>query len=426
MEEQNSYIETYIKKFAERKSRIVVLISAVISVICSLLFMTENKLNALTTLFTILMLCAGITSIIYVTDMDGKNKYRNDILIGGITLNLIGILIRIIKIGLAFSIRFFVGYCVFGVAVILFIIKLSKNKVKEKGIIILLSILSIYCVFEFFYANISYVNGFTSAIYRIAEASLFISYIGILMMNKADYQSFSDNVGTYKMQIPSLKICFGIYVLLIVLVFGIGTVKNLDKIHINTNIVQKNETIQKDDAEEKNEKVEKNEKITSANSEAEAEPTTTPTPTPKPIQTISLGEKITTDSFEFTLNKVVLSHNVEPDNPPSYYTYYAASDGQVYIYVNASVKNLTQQNIRCDGVYSVTANYNNGYKYNGFNIVSDTDGDFTYANINSINPLQTMGIHCLVDCPQEVETAENPLNLTIKLRDGKEFLYTIR
>lgn len=71
-------------------------------------------------------------------------------------------------------------------------------------------------------------------------------------------------------------------------------------------------------------------------------------------------------------------------------------------------------------------NDNNGYTYKGFNIITDTDGDFTYSNINSITPLQTMGIHCLIDCPKEVETSENPLVLTIKLRDGKEYLYTVR
>ncbi len=144
------------------------------------------------------------------------------------------------------------------------------------------------------------------------------------------------------------------------------------------------------------------------------------------LSAIALGEMVTTDDFEFTLNKVELSYNVEPENPPSYYTYYAASEGQVYIYVNATVKNLTQQDIRCDNVYSVTANYNNGYKYKGFNIITDSDGDFNYSNINSISPLQTMGIHCLVDCPSEIETSGNPLELTIKLRDGKEYLYTVR
>lgn len=144
------------------------------------------------------------------------------------------------------------------------------------------------------------------------------------------------------------------------------------------------------------------------------------------IPEISLDEKITTDDFEFTLNKVELSYNVKPDNPPSFYSYYEADEGQVYIYINASVKNLKQQEIACDEVYTVTANYNNGYTYEGFNIITDTDGDFSYANINDITPLQTLGIHCLIDCPEEVETSDNPLTLTIKFRDGKEYLYKVR
>lgn len=420
MENQKSYIEIYIKKFAGRKSRIVVLISAVVAFICTFLFMTENKLNALTTLYSLLLLCASIANIIYVSDINGKICHRNDIIIGGIALNLTGILLRIIKIGLVFSVRFFIGYCFFGVAVILLAIKLSKNTIKENIIIVLFSLTAFYCIFEFFYANTNYVKGFTAAIYRISEAALFIGYIGVLIMNKTNYQNFSDNVGNFKTQIPSLKICFGIYALIIVLIIGIGTVKNLDKIHIKTNVIQQTEQEAKNVAEEKSEAVHKNETITSAASESK------PIPSQEPVQTIALGEKVTTDDFEFTLNKVELSYNVEPANPPSYYTYYAASEGQVYVYVNATVKNLTQQTIRCDEIYSVTANYNNGYTYKGFNIITDTDGDFTYANINSITPLQTMGVHCLIDCPKEVESSENPLVLTIKLRGGKELSYTIR
>ena len=159
-----------------------------------------------------------------------------------------------------------------------------------------------------------------------------------------------------------------------------------------------------------------------ANSNEETSPAVEKQTTPS----ISIGETVTTDDFEFTLNKVKLSYNVEPDNPPSYYSYYAAEDGQVYIYINASVKNLSKHDIQCDDIYSVTADYDNGYTYQGFNIITDTDGDFTYANINVINPLQTLGVHCLVDCPEEIETSEKPLFITVKFRDGSEYLYNIR
>ena len=141
---------------------------------------------------------------------------------------------------------------------------------------------------------------------------------------------------------------------------------------------------------------------------------------------ISIGQKVVTENCEFTLNKVELSYDVKPQNPPSYYTHYPASDGQVYIYINATVKNIQKQSLECDEIYSVEADYDNGYKYIGFNIVNDSDGDFTYANINSVEPLQTRGVHCLIDCPEEVETSSKPLSITIKMKDGSDYLYKIR
>lgn len=425
MEDNNSYIEKYIKDFTKSKTRIFTMLFSIISVIFTLIFITENKLNAITTIYAILMLCAGIAAVIYTSDIYNKNKYCNDILVCGLALNLTGVLLRIIKLGIVFSIRYFIGYCAFACIIILMIIKLSKNKIKEKPIILFSIIMTLYCLFEFFYTNMLFVNGFTAAMYRISETALLLAYISILIMNKADYEAFSEKVGNYKTQIPSLKICLGIFAIIAVTAVGIGTVKNIDKIHFNSRTIEKSE---KPEDKVDSDKTEKNENITSTKKQnesvSEAPPTSTPSKEPTP--TIALGETVNTDSFEFTLNKVDLSYNVEPDNPPSYYTYYAASDGQVYVYVNATVKNLTQQTMRCDEIYSVTANYNNGYTYKGFNIITDTDGDFTYSNINSITPLQTMGIHCLIDCPKEVETSENPLVLTIKLRDGKEYLYTVR
>lgn len=431
MEDNGSYIEKYIKDFAKSRTRMFITIFSIISVIFVLLFMTENKLNAITMIYAIFMLCAGIAVVIYASDIYNKNKYRNDILICGLALNLTGFLLRVIKLGIIFSIRYFIGYCALACVIILMIIKLSKNNISEKPIVVFLVIMTLYCLFEFLYTNILFINGFTAAMYRISEVTLLLAYISILITNKADYQEFSEKVGNYKTQIPSLKICLGIFMIIAVTAIGIGIVKNIDKIHFNRNTTEKIEKIEKAEKTEdkvESDKIKKNETITSTKEQNESvsETTSTSDLTKEPIPTISLGETVKTDSFEFTLNKVELSYNVEPDNPPSYYTYYAASDGQVYVYVNATVKNLTQQTIRCDGIYSVMANYNNGYTYKGFNIITDTDGDFTYSNINSITPLQTMGIHCLIDCPKEVETSGNPLALTIKLRDGKEYLYTVR
>lgn len=144
------------------------------------------------------------------------------------------------------------------------------------------------------------------------------------------------------------------------------------------------------------------------------------------IQEINIGETIITTQMEYTLNGVEFSHDVTPQNPPSFYTHYPADAGQVYIHIDSDIKNLAKSDLGCDEVYSVTADYNQGYTYQGGAIVEDTDGDFTYANITNINPLQTLGVHCLIDCPEEVETSTNPLYLIITLNDGSQYKYTIR
>lgn len=144
------------------------------------------------------------------------------------------------------------------------------------------------------------------------------------------------------------------------------------------------------------------------------------------IPEIKLGQTISTENFDFTLNKVELSYRVEPDYKPSYYHYYDAPENEIYVYVNASIKNKKKMSVDCDTIYTATVDYNDGYTYDGFHIADDYDGDFTYANITDIDPLQTLGVHSLISCPEEVETSDAPLFVTIKIRGGEEYKYTIR
>lgn len=423
MEEQSSYIEQYIKKFAEKKSRIAVLICSAVSVICSLLFMTENILNASTTLYTILTLLTGAAGIIYVTDIKDKNRHRNDILIGGIALHLAGILLRIIRTGLSFSVRFFIGYCFFGAAVILLAAKLSKDKGKEKNIIFFFSAAALYCIFEFFYANTYYISSFTSAMYRIAEASLFIGYIGILLMNKNNFREFSDNVGNYKAQVPSLKTCFGIYVLFIALITSIGTVKNLDKIQNKTTIVHRNVTAQKshtkEKTEEKSEKIEKNEKITSAKDD------TKPISAEAAVQVISAGEKITTDKFDFTLNKVEITYEIKPENTSGVYSCYTAENGKVYVHIDGNYYNKSAKDVYIRDLFTPTAEYDNGYNYNGFVAVDDDNRFDWVSSYIACTPLETCHYHGIIECPEVVGNTEVALKVKFKI-DGIVYEYVVR
>lgn len=65
-----------------------------------------------------------------------------------------------------------------------------------------------------------------------------------------------------------------------------------------------------------------------------------------------------------------------------------------YIHLDADIKNTQKQNLYCDEIYEVVADYNNGYTYNGHPIVDDATTGFTYANITGIDPCRHLG--CII------------------------------
>ena len=137
------------------------------------------------------------------------------------------------------------------------------------------------------------------------------------------------------------------------------------------------------------------------------------------VQIVNAGDKITTDSMEINVNSVELTYDVLPDNTSGFYTHYEADAGKVYIAVDASVTNNAKQNLGCDQIGKIVANYSNGYTYHGFIVVKDSTTGFTYANITNIDPLETKEIKWLVECPEEVETSSDPLFLELTINGGK-------
>lgn len=128
---------------------------------------------------------------------------------------------------------------------------------------------------------------------------------------------------------------------------------------------------------------------------------------------VSVGDTITTDSMEILINKVELTYDVLPDDTSGFYTHYPADSGYVYIDLDIDVKNIQKQDLMCDEILKAKADYNDGFEYTGMAIVDDSSTGFTYANISSIAPLATKGMHYLFSCPQEVEETDYPLFITI-------------
>ncbi len=148
---------------------------------------------------------------------------------------------------------------------------------------------------------------------------------------------------------------------------------------------------------------------------------------PKTGIPISVGETISNDYMEITINKAELAYDVLPDNTSGYYTHYEADQGNVYLHIDVDVKNIGKQNLSCDEILKATADYNGGYTYSCFAVPEDSRLGFTYANITSIQPLETLGVHYLFKCPQEVEESSNPLFVTIEPSSSKDnYILTIR
>lgn len=143
------------------------------------------------------------------------------------------------------------------------------------------------------------------------------------------------------------------------------------------------------------------------------------------VKQIKDGDKIITDNKEITINNVELTYDVLPDDTSGAYSHYEAEAGKVYISIDADIYNSAKQNLPCDDIGSVVADYNDGYTYSGFVIVDDASTGFTYANITSITPLETKGIKWLVECPQEVEETDNSLILQFTI-DNEKYEYVVR
>lgn len=149
-------------------------------------------------------------------------------------------------------------------------------------------------------------------------------------------------------------------------------------------------------------------------------------PIPAGPKIINVGDTIITETREITIDHIEFSYDVLPNEKEMFFTHYPADSGSVYIDVAVSVKNTQKQQLRCEDVMTVKADYDNGFAYNAFEVVEDKTTGFTYANISQIDPLETVKMRYLVSCPQEVEeNTEAPVYLILTI-EGEQYRHDIR
>lgn len=145
-------------------------------------------------------------------------------------------------------------------------------------------------------------------------------------------------------------------------------------------------------------------------------------------KTIANNEKQTIDKVaEFYIEKSSITKKVEPPKASSYYTYYEADSGKVYVDIVISYKNLNSIDAECDELLGgAKLIYDNNYEYTGNAIVEeDNRSDFTYASITSISPLTTEYVHYLFQIPENLKDETGSLVFQFRIGDNL-YKYSVR
>ena len=128
------------------------------------------------------------------------------------------------------------------------------------------------------------------------------------------------------------------------------------------------------------------------------------------------------DLCEFLIHRASFTYDVLPDSMENLYSHYEAEEGKIYLDIDIDIKNLQKSSVSCDNILNITLDYNDGYIYTAFPVVEDQTTGFTYANISSIDPLETKKMRYLVDCPIEVYTSDKPLSMIIEAEESKFYM----
>lgn len=146
----------------------------------------------------------------------------------------------------------------------------------------------------------------------------------------------------------------------------------------------------------------------------------------KDIVIVGVGDTIKTENFEYTIEDAEFTYEVLPPNTSSVYSSYPAAQGKVYLHLDGKLKNLMKRDIRIDETFSATAIYGDGYVYDGFVIVED-DNRFDWVSSYSAGaPLETRGVHALIEMPAEVENTDENVIISLKTLDGGTYQLNYR
>ncbi|MBM7835728.1 M10 family metallopeptidase C-terminal domain-containing protein [Clostridium sardiniense] len=137
------------------------------------------------------------------------------------------------------------------------------------------------------------------------------------------------------------------------------------------------------------------------------------------VKNFEKGSKLDVDGLKITVKNIKFTNDILPDKTEGVYNHFPADKDKVYLEIDTDIKNTNKQDQVVEKIGRIELDYDNGYEYKGWLIPEDSQTGFSYANIKSIKPLETMGIRWAVELPKEVEETKKPVKITLTIGDEK-------
>lgn len=148
---------------------------------------------------------------------------------------------------------------------------------------------------------------------------------------------------------------------------------------------------------------------------------------------VQTGEAATSDTFEFTVNNVQFAERLSLEAGKLYIpapgvtgSALVAGDGQTYVVVELSVKNMSKEDVNPQDLFdAMRINYADGYLYDQSD-AAWLDSAVPMDGVFMIEPLTTDNYRITFKCSAEVMSGEAPLSLDANLfMNGEETVYKL-
>lgn len=133
---------------------------------------------------------------------------------------------------------------------------------------------------------------------------------------------------------------------------------------------------------------------------------------------LALGDPIVLeDVLEMTLTSYEWLFEIKPSNPSGAYSYYKGTEGETYLAVKGTVKNISSVAIDVDDIQSSEIMLNDKYKFHAFWTCEEAGGERLE---DSVKPLQTLDVVIYAAVSNEAKDIFEHAALTMKISSNPE------